>query len=65
MGPEIRRVFEAGAMVGLMTLVSGCASLSLFSNKHTHHHGVEDEAKQRIDQLEERVSALEQAQEAK
>lgn len=63
MGTALRKSFMVGAMAGGITLASGCASLSLFSSRHTHHHGLEDEAKQELAELDQRVSALEQAQE--
>ncbi|MAG93954.1 MAG: hypothetical protein CMJ48_09420 [Planctomycetaceae bacterium] len=46
----------ASATIGL----SGCASLSLFGETHTHHHTCDDpEGKQRIETLEARISHLE------
>ncbi len=41
-----------------MLLVTGCASLSLFSSHHVHHHGTK-EIKEKIDALEKRVDAIE------
>jgi hypothetical protein len=43
---------------GLLSLVAGCASLSLFSSNH--YHGT-PEIEQRLDCLERRVSNLEAA----
>ena len=60
----LRRFVLCCAMVGAMGVLSGCASLSLFSSTHTHHHGVEDETKQKVEELEDRISALERAQKA-
>jgi len=40
-------------------LLSGCASLSLFSSPHTHYHGTK-EINDKLLTLDQRVSALEQ-----
>jgi len=44
----------------MMTLLVGCGSLSLFSSRHVHYHGSE-EADNKIDELQQRIEALEKA----
>ncbi len=44
----------------VMLISSGCASMSLCSDRHVHYHGSE-ETDNKVDLLEKRINALEQA----
>lgn len=58
-----RRLLHIGLLalcVAVVLLSSGCA-VDLFDSEHKHYHGTE-EIKQKIQNLEERVTALETKQ---
>jgi hypothetical protein len=56
---RVMRVVAAAALLGCLTVGTGCASLSLFSSKHDHYYGTKEQD-QRIKELEKRMDGLEQ-----